>query len=279
MGERKQMGKFFRWWGTGCAFLLLCMVLVSAMMVSGCAKMPTPREMEVQREENARQDVEIIKPSMEYGNFGEEPLTLEDAVLYALENNLELRVAKLNEEIADKESLVEKLRMLPSLRADASWRRRDGLRKSDVYNWLIDEDQPDFTVSELKENSFANLVLTWNVLDTLMQYVRAGASEMQEEVLRQQRMRQAQQLALDVTRAYWNAAAVEDALDYVHVVEDNLKRVKRNMERSVSGGALDRMAAADAEMRLKELELTIRQLQANLSRERLELARDRKSVV
>jgi len=33
------------------------------------------------------------------------------------------------------------------------------------------------------------------------------------------------------------------------------------------------MAAADAEMRLKELELTIRQLQTNLSKERLELAR------
>ncbi len=273
MDERKQAGKFFRWWETGSAFFLLSMVLVSAMLVSGCAKMPTPQEMEVQREQNARQDVELIKPSMEYGNFGEEPLTLEDAIMYALENNLELRVAKLNEEIADKESMVEQLRMLPSLRADASWRRRDVLRKSDVYNWLIDEEQPDFTVSELKENSFANLVLTWNILDTLMQYVRAGASEMQEEVLKQQRMRQAQQLALEVTRAYWNAAAVEDALDYVHVVEDNLKKVKRNMERSVAGGAFDRMAAADAEMRLKELELTIRQLQANLSRERLELAR------
>lgn len=273
MGERRKTEKFFRWWGMGKFFLPLCMIIVVAAMISGCTKMPTPQEMEAQREENARSDVELIKPAMEYGNFGEQPLTLEDAILYALENNLELRVAKLNEEITDKETLVEKLRMLPSLRADASWRRRDVLRKSDVYNWQIDQDQEDFTVSELKENSFANLVLTWNVLDTLMQYIRAGASEMREEVLRQQRTRQAQQLALDVTRAYWNAAAVEDALDYVHVVEDNLKRVKRNMERSVAGGAMDRMAAADAEMRLKELELTIRQLQANLSRERLELAR------
>ncbi len=250
-------------------FLLLCVVL---MVAAGCTRMPTQQEMEAQREQNARQDVDAIKPSMEYGNFGERPMTLEDCIQYALANNLEMRIARLNEEIQDKESLVAKLQMLPSLKADASWQRRDVLRKSDVYNWLIDEDQEDFTVSELKENSRANLVLTWNILDTMMAYVRSSASEMQEEVLRQQRIRQSQQLALDITRAYWNAAAVEDALDYVHVVEASLKRVKQNMDQSVQRGSLDRMASADAELRLKELEMTIRQLQSNLSRERLQLA-------
>jgi outer membrane protein TolC len=248
--------------------LLFC----AGLLLFGCTRMPTPQEMEAEREENARADVEAIKPAMEYGNFGESPLTLEDCIRYALENNLEMRIARLNEEIADKESLVEKLRMLPGLKADATYKRRDVLRKSDAYNWLLDEDQPDFTVSELKDNSRANLTLTWNVLDTMMAYVRSSAAEMHEEVLRKERERQAQQLALDVTRAYWHAAAVEDALDYVHVVEANLKEVKRNMDQAVSRGSYDSMAAADAELRLKELELTIRQLQANLSKERLQLA-------
>lgn len=248
--------------------LLLCV----GLMVFGCSRMPTPQEMETQREENARADVETIKPAMEYGNFGETPLTLEDCIRYALDNNLEIRIARLNEEIADKESLVEKLQMLPSLYADATYKKRDVLRRSDAYNWQLDQDQQDFTVSELKDNTRANLTLTWNVLDTMMAYVRSTESEMQEEVFRRQRTRQAQQLALDVTRAYWHAAAVEDALDYVHVVEANLKEVKRNMEQAVARGSYDSMAAADAELRLKELELTIRQLQANLSKERLQLA-------
>jgi outer membrane protein TolC len=248
--------------------LLLCM----GLLLFGCAHMPSPQEMEAEREANARQDVEAIKPAMGYGNFGEAPLTLEDCIRYALDNNLEMRIARLNEEIADQESLVAKLQMLPSLSADATYKRRDVLRKSDAYNWLLDEDQPDFTVSELKDNTRANLTLTWNILDTMMAYVRGNASEMQEEVIRRERARQAQQLALDVTRAYWHAAAVEDALDYVHVVEANLKQVKRNMDQAVARGSYDSMAASDAELRLKELELTIRQLQANLSRERLQLA-------
>ncbi|QTA82546.1 Outer membrane efflux protein domain-containing protein [Desulfonema limicola] len=249
--------------------LLLCVVF----MLSSCVRMPTQQEREDLRLKSAKEDVNLSKPHMGYGNFGERPLTLEDAINYALDNNIEIRIAKFNEEISNKETLVEKLRMLPSLKADASWQRRSELRKSDVYNWLSDQDQEDYTVSELKNNTRANLVLTWNVLDTLMAYVRSGQSEMQEEVLKQQRIRQEQQLALDVTRAYWHAAAVEDALDYVHVVENNLKKVKKNIDNAVGSGSFDKMAAKDAELRLKELELTIRQLQANLSKERLELAR------
>jgi outer membrane protein TolC/rubredoxin len=267
MAEKKNVGILRT--GMRKSFLLVCIILLT---VSGCTTMPGPQEMEKQREENARKDVELIKPAMKYGNFGESALTLEDAIRYALENNLDIRIQRLRQEIAEEETMVEKLGMLPSLKADASWRRRDVLRKSDVYNWDTDQDQKDFTVSELKENGWANLVLTWNVLDTMMAYVRAGEMEMREEVLRQQRIRQSQNLALDVTRAYWHAAAVEDALDYVHVVEDNLKKVKRNMESAVGAGSMDAMAAKDAEMRLKELELTIRQLQSNLSKERLELA-------
>ncbi len=267
---KKKSGSKKHCLGMGKLLLLLC---VLSLLLGSCAKMPTPEEMQKEREESAKKDVELIKPSMEYGNFGEKPLTLEDAIKYALANNLELRVARFNEEIANKETLVEKLSMLPSLRANANWRERDELRKSDVYNWLLDRDEPDYTVSELKDNWWANLVLTWNVLDTLMGYVRSTQREMRQEVLKQQRIRQAQKLALDVTRAYWHAAAVEDALDYVHVVEADLKRVKKNMDQMVSRGSLEKMAAADAEMRLKELELTIRQLQANLSKERIELAR------
>jgi len=269
MGEKRNVHLGILRTGLQKIFLLFCIILLT---VTGCTTVPTPEQMSKQREENARQDVELIKPAMKYGNFGESALTLEDAIRYALENNLELRVQRLKEEIAKESTMVEKLGMLPSLKADASWRRRDVLRKSDVYNWLIDQDQPDYTVSELKENWWANLVLTWNVLDTMMAYVRAGEMELKEEVLKQQRIRQSQNLALDVTRAYWHAAAVEDALDYVHVVEDNLKKVKKNMETAVGAGSIDNMAAKDAEMRLKELELTIRQLQSNLSKERLELA-------
>ncbi len=253
--------------GLSNVLLLLCV----AALIGGCARMPTESEMAYQREEHARSDLELLKPPPDV-NF-EQPLTLDDCIRFGLRNNLELRIAALDQEIADRETLAYKLQMLPGLDAEASYSYRDRLRKSDVYDWELDQDLPDTTVSELKDSGKASLTATWDVLDTVLAYVKSKQGEMREEVLDQQRRRQAQQLALDITQAYWQAAAMEDALDYVHVVEKRLKEIKSRIDASVVERRLDRMDAADIELRLKELEITIRQLQANLSSSRLELSR------
>jgi outer membrane protein, multidrug efflux system len=254
--------------GSGVGLMLLICIAVT---FAGCGRVLNEAELADQREQNARSDLEMIKPPMDI-NF-EEPLTLDDVINLGLRNNLEVRIAKLDEEIADRETLAQRLRMLPGLNADARFEYRDDLRKSDVYNWQLDMDQRDYTVSELKDSFKANLSLTWNLLDTALAYVRSTASEMREQAMEKQRRRQEQQLALDITKAYWQAAALEDALDYVHAVEKELKGIKRNIDAAVATGDMDRMDGAEVELRLKELELTIRQLQANLSTSRLELSR------
>ncbi len=265
--KRARLRKVEGWLGFKQAFVILCAVSI----LGGCTKIMTDAELADQREKQARADLELIKPPMDI-NF-EQPLSLDDLIRIGLKNNLEMRIAQLDEDIQDKETLARKLQMLPGLNADARYERRDKLRKSDVYNWLLDEDQKDYTVSELKDSLKANLSLTWNVLDTALAYVKSKASEMQEQAMERQRERQAQQLALEITEAYWEAAALEDALDYVHGVERRLKDVKRKIDGAVGTRDIDAMDAAEAELRLKELELTIRQLQANLSTSRLELSR------
>ncbi|QTA93653.1 TolC family protein [Desulfonema magnum] len=255
-----------RWGKLGKFFLLLCVILI----MGSCATMPTENEIIRSREQNARRDVELIKPPMSVDLT--QPLTLEDAIRYGLQNNLALRVADFNREIASKETLAHKLKMLPGLVIDGRYEYKDKLRKSDVYNWKEDRDVEDYTVSELKDSGKANLSLTWNVLDTAMAYVRSGQSQMQERLLKERRHRQAQFLALDITEAYWQAAAVEDALDYVHTVIRKLKGVRENIADAVKMRAMDAMDATEADMRLKELEITIRKLQADLSKARLKLA-------
>lgn len=267
MEEKRVVSKKRFWrrdWGK---FLILFFVV---LFIGGCASAPSKEEMTVKREQQAKDDLAMLRPSMAI-NF-EEPLTLEQVVDIGLRNNLEIRIKKLDQEIASKETLAQKLRMLPGLNAEGTWMKRDLLRKSDVYDWQRDQDLPDTTVSELKERGTANLSLTWNVLDTILAYVRSGQSEMRELVLEKQRRRQGQQLALDIIRSYWQAAAVEDALDHVKVTENRLKTVNEEIERAVAAGDVDKMDAADSKLRLKELELTIRQLQANLSTSRLDLA-------
>lgn len=254
---------------SGTGLLAICLILCLGLVLNSCTTAPTKREMVENREKIAKDDLQLIKPPGDI-DFSK-PLTLEDAIRFGLRNNLEIRIADFNREISSKDTLAERLRMLPGLNAEGRYEYRDKLRKSDVYNWKTDTDQKDYTVSELKDSGKAGLTLTWNILDTIIAYVRSGAMEMHEGVLTERRQRQAQFLALDITEAYWQAAAVEDALDYVHMVNRKLRKVKQDIEESVKLRALDVMDATEAEMRLKELELTIRRLQADLSKSRLKL--------
>ena len=241
------------------------------LLLSGCVKPLSPEELAAGREESVHVDLDTIKPPPEI-NF-EKPLTLNQIIEIGLYNNLELRVADFESQVAKKETVAQNLKMLPGLHAGASYSYRDRLRKSDVYNWQTDTDLPDNTVGELKDSSKADLTMTFNVLDTAIAYVSGQGSKMHEQILEQRRLRQGHTLALDLTQAYWQAAAVEDALDHVHEVEAGIKKLSEQMNLAADAGRLDRIQAIDAELRLKELELTIRQLQANLSSSRLKLSR------
>lgn len=271
MGKKKntRITSFHRT-GRGKAFLFL---LLLSFGLTGCLSFGKMSEVELQnqREEQAKTDLELIKPPLHI-NF-EEPLSLEDCINIGLSNNLEVRVAKINQEIQSRETLAQKLKMLPGLNAEVMYTYRDRLRKSDVYNWELDRDEKDYTVSQLKDSGTADLTLTWNVLDTVLAYVRSGKSEMKGQILEKKRERQAQQLALDITRAFWQASAVEDALDYVNHVKKTMQNIKQEIEASIGKRDIDAMTAAESQLRLKELELTIQQLRANLSSARLELSK------
>jgi len=246
--------------------LLLCLVLT----LTSCIRAPEPVEVDVAREEHAKKTIDELKPAT-YIQFTK-PFTLEDCIRMGLDNNLDIRIQEFNRQVADKETLAQKLKMLPKLKVGGQYEYRDKLKKSDVYDWDTDEDRRDTTVSELKEGMKADLTLTFNVLDILLAYARSESREMEEQILDRRMKRQKQQLALDITEAYWKAAAMEDAIEYVHKVEHQMKDIKKKIDSEVIARRLDKMEAADMELRMKELELTVRQLQASLSSARLDLS-------
>ncbi|MCP4345397.1 MAG: TolC family protein [Desulfobacterales bacterium] len=197
------------------------------------------------------------------------PLTLEDVIEIGLTNNLELWI---HENMQNRELLARKLRMLPGLNANVKNLYQNKLRKCDVYNWKLDMNQEGYTESQLKNSSEAVLSLTWNMLGAVIRQVHFGRYAMDEKNMNNYRVHHSQQLALDITEAYWQAAAVEDALDYIHVVEKRVKDIINRIAPLVSSGDLDKMDAEEADLRLRELEFTIRYLKSNLSRSRMGLS-------
>lgn len=228
-------------------------------------------DMEGDRAVNLRDDMRRLAESRMV--LPDKPLTLNEAINFALIYNLDLRVAELEQQIAEDDALAARLDMLPNLNLNASKTRRSEDRRQDYIDADTGVVQNSNTLSSFKSSLTADLSLTWNVLDFGMSWVRARQAGYQTRMADLQRLRQAQLLALEITNAYWRAALAEDSLDYIRAVAAEMRQQKAMIERSVAEHRVDPIMAKDAQRRIVELEITIRDLQAEVSSSRIELSR------
>lgn len=245
------------------------MTMLTVALLTGCTTTASV-DLAKQRQNNLQADMALL--DKEKAPMPKGALTLDQAIAYSLQNNLAVRSAQFEQAVASDQAAAERLNMLPNLTAGASQNYRSSLPTQDYI-------QPDGTVVQansigsFKDSLTADLQLTWSVLDFGVSYYRARQAGWNERAVEIRRQRQAQLLALDVTKAYWRAAMAEDALDYTRAVEQELKRQKSMIDRSVQQRRIDPIAAKDASKRLVDLLLTIRDLQAEVSSSRLELAK------
>ncbi len=246
--------------------------LVSFLAVAlvSCTSVVTV-DLEGDRQANLKKDLQMLDPLQSVDLS--EALSLNDVIRIGLENNLDLRVSRFEQEVAKDSSFADKLELLPDLDISANGDKVDKFRREGSFNPDTGVITAPSTTSRLKSNKTRSLELTWSVLDFGLSYIRSRQSQLQQEVLQMRRNRQAQTLALDLTEAFWKAALAEDALDYVRRVERELKAQRAAIEQSVSELQLDAIAAKDVEKRLVDLALSVRDLQADIANARIRLAR------
>lgn len=238
--------------------------------LSGCTSVVSV-DMQAEREANLAMDRSLIAAPVDIDLT--QAISLDDVIKIGLRNNLDLRVSRFEQEIAKDTALADKLDMLPDLQANREYERDSDYRVEGSFNPTTGSFTNGSTTSQLRTSMTADLTLTWSVLDFGLSYIRSRQSQLQQEVLRMRRNRQAQLLALDLTEAFWKAALAEDALDYVRRVERELRAQRGAIEQSVAERRLDAIAAKDVEKRLVDIALSIRDLQADIANARIRLAR------
>ena len=193
----------------------LSMALLGAAVLSGCAALDFDPTAE--RERNLTRDLSVLE-----GAAGEvlpeRALEFKEVLEIALRNNFELRVAEHELEIASRERLASRLEMLPRLDAEAAATRRSD---PEVKAVLGPDGRPSgqSSLSEPQQSRTADLTLTWSVLDFMTAAIRSEQRELQEAQLEYRRQKIRQRIALEVTTAFWRAAAAEDALEYSYNVK------------------------------------------------------------
>lgn len=224
-----------------------------------------------QRKDNLRQDLELLA-QREAMNFSE-PLNLDDVVRIGLENNLDLRISRIMAEIADDEAWAEKLKMLPQLNVRGNISVRDKHEFKEYENVDTGQTTLGRSISDEKTRRTVSASLTWNVLDFGISYLRARQTVVGNEIKRMERLRQAQNLAMEISAAYWKAVLAEQDLEYIREIEKEVKDYKSKAETMVAQKRIDPISAKGIEKKIAEMAITAAKLQEDISGARIELCR------
>ncbi|MCO5966645.1 TolC family protein [Sinorhizobium meliloti] len=175
--------------------------------LGSCAITPEPFTVE-ENIARASQDLAAVK------NFSPAPLapiSLEEAQARAVAYNLDHRLQMFNAAMQNRQLDLTKLDMLPNLTANAGYVARDRELVSSSASYLSGEINPSNyqNVSVDRERTFADLTLSWNIVDFGLSYLQAKQQADRVEIANEQRRRVVNNIFQQVRSSYWTAVAAE----------------------------------------------------------------------
>jgi len=198
-------------------FCLIFLILFSA----GC------KTRDAYEEDRAKLAAEHFERSKWSLYQKEHVFTLDECIDLALKFNLDIKVAKLEEQAASESAIAEALGMLPELTATNTdtWRNNVAASGSQAMN-SEGATYSYSTSSDQDQNNF-NLDLAFSFLDFGIAALNTSQANDRTQIREQRTRRVAQNLQADVVRAYFQVAAAQKAMD---IANDLLKKCQSRYE-------------------------------------------------
>jgi len=204
---------------------------LTTIAVAGCTVRPVPLSMADRRAALAGDQQAM------FGNQQplQGPITLEEAMARALKYNLDSRVKLMEAALAQRQLDLSNFDLLPKLVAAAGYGRRDNTLGSSSRSVLTGQQSLEPSTSSDRNERYADLGLSWNILDFGVSYY--GAKQQADRLLGlQERRRKVVQLLMQQAReAFWQAtgaqrlqAQAEPLLVQARSALDDSRRIETN---------------------------------------------------
>ncbi|MCO5090809.1 TolC family protein [Bosea sp. (in: a-proteobacteria)] len=185
--------------------ILACVLICLGLMA--CTIQPEPFT-QAENEARAAADLAAIDVN---GLPPNRPITLAEAQARAISYNLDTRLQMFNSALQREQLDLTKLDMLPNLTANAGYAGRDKSLVSSSASYRNGIVQPSNfeTTSVDRERRFADLTLSWNVIDFGLSYLQAKQQADRVNIAEEQRRRVVANVFQQVRNAYWSAVAAD----------------------------------------------------------------------
>ena len=149
-----------------------------------------------------------------------EVLTLERAVMLALNNNLDAKIAQQDFAVSLSDVDLQRLNALPTIEARREFIKRsnDGASSSVSAETGVESLEP--SISTDRSRRIDALEANWDLVDAAINIYRSKSTEDQAEIARERYRKVIQNVALDTYSAFWRLALLQDQIPYVEALID-----------------------------------------------------------
>ncbi len=205
--------------------LLACTILTTAAL-PGCSWPGDPVGVDEQAA-NLKGDIGSL--------YGEQepitaPLGLYESMARGIKYNIEHRVSRMEEVLANGTTDVAVLGMLPGLDLEAGYLGRNNVEAISARSKVMGDQTLPHSIFQDEHRRVANLDLSWNVLDAGLAYVHSREASDKGRASLERRRKVVQNIAQDVRYAYWRAASAQLVTERIAKLLERADLVLRMLE-------------------------------------------------
>jgi len=256
-----------------CHFGKLFILAFITIFISGCSITPkpfTPKEIN----SNIKDDLKVLNKLSE---TVKQPITLNDAINRAINNNLKNKIQIMQSALAQNQIDLVYYDMLPSLTASAGYLQRDSYAASASTSFTNGVPNPlganpNYSVSQDKQRINTDISFSWNILDFGLSYIRANQEADKFLIAKENERKVINNIKQEVRRSYYQAIVANDLLEKIKPmmleVEDAIKNsdsIKNNRVKSPFDVLIYQRELFDILKALQNLEKTLINAKIELS--------------
>jgi outer membrane protein TolC len=245
----------------------LLLLSVTALFTTGCEDKVDP---DLARSVKAQVDME------QYETIVQRPdklLTLADARKLAIKNSIDQAMRQREIEVRKELSKSVWFKLLPSMKVDFDRSIRSQVSATNSRDLETGEESLATNFSNERRTRTYGINTMWNLLDFGITYFQAKQAEGRVVISERNFQRTCQNLALDVTKAYWRCAVAEQAYERAKVLLEKVNKQEAQLAESLKTSEVKRNVALSTQKQLIGMQRKLNEFIRGVEMARGDLAR------
>jgi len=245
---------------------------VLVLLIAGCAVTPQPFSTDALEAQSMNQ----LNGYLQQQDAVTQPIGLYEAMARSIKYNLDDEVERIEQVLRVRDLKVARFDMLPSLVAGADYNGRNNFSGASSSALLgprsVGSQSLVSSTSSERDTFGSDLLLSWDVLDFGLSYVRAKQKADEVLIAAERRRKVVGRIVEDVRTAYWRAVSAERLLTQLQTLEGDIEDALRQSQAVFDRRKAAPLSALTYQRELLSVKEEIQELQREMSVAKHQLA-------